>query len=613
MIERFRRLFPATLLAGGAVGLGLGLATGWSFLTAGFPLLLLDAVRRELTTALVAATAFLLLFVLLEGALGRRLGARPAALLAAFGAGAPLVAAAGWRLNRSLGIRPAELFTSGALGPNLLLVAGAGAGLALVGWGFHRLRGDARGPGRGAVYAVLGAALVLHGGLFAAFRTGEPSGPARPDVLVLLVDALRADHLSAVGYGRDTTPAMDSLAADGVLFEQAVAPSTFTKSSIASLFTGRYPYQHGVYWGSLERDGAVISDLLAPSETTLAEVLRDHGYLTAAWVQNSHLRDVMGFAQGFVDYRDQQGGIARIHRLFAPFLRGPARRYPVFAYLHYIDLHDPYRPEPPYDTRYGTFSDVYAGIDFDEWGAWLKAVREGDVVLSEADVEQLRAYYDGQLRYIDDQIGRMLEEVKAQGLYEDSLIVLTSDHGDAFYEHGAVSHSTTPYDELLRVPLILKLPGGRFAGTVVGEQVRLVDLFPTILAAAGIQDAPGDRPGCALQSLIRATAAGEEIERDPACEVAVVEIAQDPEQYPTVAIRTGGWKYIHFETEPDELYDLARDPGEQDDRIDRDPEDAERLRRLALEVVAARNRDPAEQMELDDATIRELKALGYLD
>ncbi len=611
MIGRFRGLFPTALLLSAAVGLGLGLVLGWRFLDAGFPLLLLDALRRELAIAVVAGTAFLGLFVLLEGALAGRLGALRVAALASLAAGAPLVAAAGWRLNRALGVRPSELGTARALGPNLLLVTAAGVALLLAALLFHRLR-DREGPGRLAVYSVLGAVLILHGALWATLRTGDVSKP-RPDVLVLLVDALRADHLSVAGYGRDTTPAMDSLAADGVRFDQAVASSTFTKSSIASLFTGRHPYQHGVYWGSLERDGVVTSDLLPPTETTLAEVLRDHGYLTAAWGQNSHLRDFMGFGQGFVDYRDQQGGIARIHRRFAPFLRGPARRYPFFAYLHYIDLHDPYRPEPPYDTRYGTYSDVYAGVDFDEWGAWLQAVREGRVTLSEADVEQLRAYYDGQLRYIDDQVGRMLETVKTQGLYDDALIVLTSDHGDAFYEHGAVSHSTTPYDELVRVPLIVKLPGGRFAGTVVDEQVRLVDLFPTILAAAGVQPPDGDRPGCALQPLVRATAAGVAVERDPSCGVAVVEIAQDPDRAPTVAIRTEGWKYIHFEESPDELYDLRRDPGERDDRIGESPEEAERLRRLALDVVQARDRDPGERLELDDATIRELKALGYLD
>lgn len=613
MIDRLRRLAPPALLLGAGIGAILGWVLGWRFLAAGFPWAWLDAVVGELTLAVAVAVGFVVLFVPIESVLARRLRPLPAACWAALIAGAPWVAAAGWRLNRAVGIRPSELTTLRGLLPNFALLVAAAAVLLGTAWWFHRLRsGDSTGQGRRAVYGVLGAVVILHAVLFVVFRTDVESKP-RPDVLVLLVDALRADHLSAVGYPRDTTPALDSLAADGVLFRQAVAHSTFTKSSIASLFTGRYPYQHGVYWGSLERDGVVTSDLLAPSETTLAEVLRDHGYLTAAWVQNSHLRDVMGFGQGFVDYHDQQGGIERIHRRFAPFLRGPARQAPFFAYLHYIDLHDPYRPEPPYDTRYGSYSDVYAGIDFAEWGAWLQAVRTGEVTLSDADVEQLRAYYDGQLRYIDDQVARLLERLKAEGLYDDTLIVLTSDHGDAFYEHGAVSHSTTPYDELVRVPLILKLPAGRFAGTEIDRQVRLVDVFPTILAAAGIQPPDGDRPGCALQPLIRAAAAGEPVERDPACEVAVVEIAQDPDSAPTVAVRTEGWKYIHFDDRPDELYDLENDPGEWDNRIDRDPDEANRFLRLATDVVEARDRDPAERLELDDATIRELKALGYLD
>ena len=138
-----------------------------------------------------------------------------------------------------------------------------------------------------------------------------------------------------------------------------------------------------------ELPGAVSSDLLPAGERTLAEALRPAGYLTAAWVQNSHLRDFMGFAQGFVEYRDQQGGIERIHRRFLRWLRSAGGHYPWFAYLHYIDLHDPYLPEPPYDTLFGAFAPVYEGIDLAEWGAYLEAVRHGRETLSAAEVAQL--------------------------------------------------------------------------------------------------------------------------------------------------------------------------------------------------------------------------------
>lgn len=611
MITRWRELLPPALLLGGIVGLLLGMAVGAHYLGAGFPWMLVDALAREVTAAVAAALLFLLLLVPIERLLVRRLRPIAATAVAAEVAGAPILAAAGYRLNRALGIRPQELFTAYALPPNLVLIVAAAVLLGLAAWWFTRLRVPSSGglrPGRGTTVAVVALAIVLQGAVRLGARGTDDGG--RPDVLILLVDALRADHLSSYGYSRPTTPALDALAADAVRFEQVIASSTFTKSSIASLLTGRHPYQHGVYWGSLERGSGVTADLLPPSETTLAEVLRDHGYLTAAWVQNSHLREFMGFGQGFVDYHDQQGGIERIHRRFGRFLRGPGPRHPFFAYLHYIDLHDPYLPEPPYDTMFGGDRRVYDGIDLAEWGAYLKAVREGREVPSADELAQLRGLYDGQLRYVDEQIGRLLAQLRERGIYDDSLIVVTSDHGDAFYEHGAISHSTTPYEELVRVPLLVKLPGSRFAGRIVEPQVRLIDVLPTVLKGVGIESELPGVAGCALQPLMRAGPGAAPL--DPACQVAVIEIAQG-EEAPTVAVRTGGLKYIHDGSEIGELYDLVADPGERVDLAAERPEDAHRLRRLALDVVAARDAEPAQRLDLDERTVRELKALGYLD
>jgi arylsulfatase A-like enzyme len=461
------------------------------------------------------------------------------------------------------------------------------------------------------VLALGGAAALFHGAVGFALAARVPTAE-RPDVLLLLVDALRPDHLGAYGYGRETSPAIDSLAADGILFREAIAQSTFTKSSVASLLTGRFPYQHGVYWGSRTDDpelpGAVTSDLLPAEERTLAEALRPAGYLTAAWVQNSHLRDFMGFAQGFVEYRDQQGGIERIHRRFLRWLRGAGGHYPWFAYLHYIDLHDPYLPEPPYDAMFGRHAPVYEGIDLAEWGAYLEAVRQGREDLSAAEVAQLEAYYDGQIRWVDDSVARLLEALRREDRYEDALIVLTSDHGDAFYEHGFISHSTTPYEELVRVPLIVKLPGNRHAGTEVAAQVRLVDVMPTVLDLLGLP-VPPDVAGCSLRPL---WAGGGEAGRPPGCAEAVIEIAEE-RAYPVVAIRAGGFKYIHHEHAGDEVYDLATDPGETRNLLGAGRPQEAALRERALEVVAARQALSGERIELDEKTIRELKALGYLD
>jgi arylsulfatase A-like enzyme len=418
---------------------------------------------------------------------------------------------------------------------------------------------------------------------------------------------LRADHVGAYGYGRPTTPAIDALARDGVVFEQAIAQSTFTKTSIASLFTGLFPYRHGVYRGSQrENPTKVTSDILPQRLTTLAELLRDHGYLTAAWVQNSHLRQFMGFAQGFVSYHDQQGPVERIAGRVEHFLDLAARRESVFIYAHFIDLHDPYRPPAPYDAMFGPAgADAYAGIDLAEWGAYLAEVREGKRRLSPAQAERLVALYDGQIRRVDDRIGRLLGRLRRLGLYDSTLVVLTADHGDGFLEHGFISHSTTPYEELVRVPLIVKLPAGRSAGTRIGAQARLVDVLPTVLELAGVSDTLAV-DGCSLLPLIRG-----ETQRDPACGIAVSEIA-DEEGEPTLALRTPTAKFIRRPGKPDELYDLASDPGETRNLAGSGLVEEEVLARMAAGIAQARQQAASEQVTLDPQLIRELKALGYL-
>ncbi len=630
MAVNLRRPLPWPLSLGVLGGILVALADAAPLAKAGFPALLAASVLPLAVEGLLLASLFLVLAKLWSAVMGTRAtrfwGSHFGAALAL----APVVAWLGYRLNRELGVRPAEIFKPYALWPNLALVSAAAVALLLAA---YRVRtADRRTPaaqrgGRALRWSY--APLIVAGGLAlvtaAAFRPGQDK--ARLDVFVLLVDALRADELGAYGYPRATTPAIDAFAADGILFEQAVSASTFTKSSIASLFTGRYPYQHGVYWGSHREDpndpDSVTADLLSAEETTLAEALRGHGYLTAAWVQNSHLRGEMGFAQGFVDYQDQQGNIERINRRFGRWLGRAGRRYPFFAYLHYIDLHDPYRPSPPYDTMFGGAADLgfYEDIDLAQWGSFLHEVRSGERTLTSAQIAQLRSYYDGQLRAIDGQIGRLFEKLKREGRYDSSLIVVTSDHGDGFGEHGFISHSTVPYEELVRVPLIIKLPDNRSAGRRIGQQVRLIDLLPTILDLTGVKaptDGGGraDLAGCSLVPMIRLGSRPPEMAH---CGEAVVEIAQEG-AYPVVAARSERFKYIHHQHRGDELYDLAHDPGELENLLAAGGQAAVplsgeplKLERLALAAVELRGVRKAERVELDAETIRELKALGYLD
>jgi Arylsulfatase A and related enzymes len=316
-----------------------------------------------------------------------------------------------------------------------------------------------------------------------------------------------------------------------------------------------------VYKGNwIDSKNNISSDVLGKEETTLAEVLLQNGFLTMTWIEQAELTPKVGFAQGFVEYNDQQGGIEDINNQFIEWINGIRKKQKFFAYIHYIDLHDPYRPKPPYDTMYGIYSeDVYSGINFNNWKYHLIEINKKRRKLDKKDVDQLRAYYDGLVTYIDSQIGLLLEQLKESGLYDNSLIILTADHGDGFMEHGFISHSNTPYEELIRVPLIIKFPNSLYAGEVVKSQVRLIDAMPTILDFFKIR-INNNLEGFSLLNYLNYDKNKVDFPKYAYSENAV------DSGYPTLSIRTEKFKFIHFHPnwgKKDELYDLSVDPKEQ--------------------------------------------------
>ena len=421
---------------------------------------------------------------------------------------------------------------------------------------------------------------------------------SHPPVLLIVIDALRADHLGCYGHGRATSPNLDRLARDGVRMTQAISSGTFTKTSVASLVTGLHPHLHGVYTGNKEDTrGRITSDVLPGQLDTLAEVLLRARYRTVAWIQQEQLKSFHGFAQGYVEYHEQQGSVKQMTQRALRWTRTRGSIGPFFAHLHVCDLHDPYRPKPPYDRLYGSYSDVYRGISFRQWGRHRKEISEGRRLLSAADIEQLRAFYDGQIRFIDDALGRFFDQLRRDGLYDRLLIVVTADHGDGFMEHGFISHSTLPYEELVRVPLLVKLPGQRHAGLAVEAQVSLIDVMPTILDVAGVDSPPVS--GRSLMPLL----AGRPHERP---EPAVIEFRDG------VALRDGAWKYFRLLDGRSQLYHLAVDPGERRNVAEQATAEVARFKDRALEILARRGALLDRGVPLDAATIERLKALGYV-
>lgn len=384
-----------------------------------------------------------------------------------------------------------------------------------------------------------------------------------PLVIVYLVDTLRADHTSAYGYARDTTPRLRRFAADGVLFETAIAHASWTKPSVASLFTSRLPSRHRA---------VQLRDPLDGGQVTLAEMLTAKGFRTGALVANSVVYAAdSNFHQGFDVMEGLHGDDDRRSKLVnADVVVDRALRFidsrrglPTFVYVHTMDPHVPYQPPPPFDRMFEPHpKEGHWGIDP------RTDFKEPD------DRDRLIAQYDGDIAYGDREFGRFIDGLKARGLYDRALIVFLADHGEEFQEHGGWLHGRSVFDELIRVPLIAKFPAGRGAGTRVDQMVQVGDVLPTVLRAL---DLPVPDPpaiiGRPLQDVAFATGAPEP--------PAISEISH--RGFVASGIRTSADKYIRrFAPQTDELFfDLRRDPGERENRI---AEAGERVRKLRAAV-----------------------------
>jgi len=411
-------------------------------------------------------------------------------------------------------------------------------------------------------------------------RARQAAGAGAPSVLVVLVDTLRADHLGCYGAAPSPSPVVDRLAAGGLVFEQAVAQSSWTMPSVATLFTGLHPRSHGVVGASADADGAASDPgFLADTLPTLAEHAEAAGITTVGVSASPLVSRATNLARGFETFvefgwdraRHDWPPAAEVNARFLAWLeRNRGLRF--LAYLHYMDPHDPYTPpatlRPP--TPPGVRPEVAAGqVD-------PLARRPGSAALTAAEVEHL------------------------QRLYDAEILVLTADHGEEFQEHGRLKHRVHLYDELLHVPLVIAGPGVRPGR--VAEQAQGIDLFPTLAGLLGAAP-PRGLPGHDLLA-VRAEA--------PAISETLYGLMPDGATTPIVSLRTAEWKLIHAPALGRyELYDLRRDPAEREDRFGSAAEGAALAARLAEWETAAPAPPRAEGH--DPALGEKLRALGYVD
>lgn len=316
-----------------------------------------------------------------------------------------------------------------------------------------------------------------------ATQPASVSKPERPNVLVYLVDTLRTDHLGVYGYDRPTSPELDRFAADAIVFDNAFAQTSWTRPSVVSILTGLRPWVHGVNRRF---------DALSQSVETLPEILSADGYETLAYVTNGNIGPDFALDQGFETYRYLRESPTRpaVHQLshrvnerVFRWLDGRDSVRPFFLYVHTTDPHAPYYPPEPFRSRFAPQTDAEIGL-MPSIHELIRATQRDDP--PEGIRDDLIDLYDGEIASNDHHFGALLERLKELGLYDETLIIFLSDHGEAFFEHRTWGHGRSLYDEEIRMPFVVKLPGKEGAGTRSAVAVEQIDVVPTILEAAGL-------------------------------------------------------------------------------------------------------------------------------
>ena len=411
---------------------------------------------------------------------------------------------------------------------------------------------------RAAVGAAVAAAAVLIVDQAwspgpAAGATGAPASTrlaARPKNVVLVsIDSLRADHLHCYGYPRPTSPTLDRLAAEGARFATAYSVSSWTLPSHATMLTGLYPLSHV----AIESNRRI-----SPHAPTLATELRRTGFATAGFVSYEFLRRRYGFDTGFDLYDDFTTDLdteaeertartgPRLNQQIIPWIEAHHDR-PFFLFVHYFDVHWDYDPPPPYDTM---FDPDYEGPDLRPY-LDNPAIHRG---MPKRHLEHLIALYDGEIRFTDDVLRQVVESLERSGIADDTLLIVTADHGDEFFEHGDIGHTKTLYDEVTHIPLIVRWPRGIPGGRSIDVPVSLVDLAPTVYQILGLEPPPGLEG----DSLVPLLVGGER----PARPI-YAHLATRKRENNWAMVRAGSTKYLqHLAMPRAELYDLDVDAHE---------------------------------------------------
>ena len=454
------------------------------------------------------------------------------------------------------------------------------------------------------VVTLLVLACVLNG-------CTRSSRDSTPNVVLIIVDTLAVNHLGTYGHPSSPSPNIDKLAESGTVFEKAYTPAPWTKPAVSSVFTGVMPSMHGV---------KSIDDVLPESFNTLAERLKRTDYLTAGFVSHTLISPKLGYAQGFDTY-DTVPFKGNVHSVISSekvtdmgldWLKSYKENYKersdsnkFFLFLHYFDPHNNYQHHKEFDQTSWYKGDLTPGMD-------IRAIRAKIPNITEDDVKYLRGLYDEEIAHTDREIGRFLGTLKDMGLSDNTIIILTADHGEEFFDHGSIGHSRTLFDELTRVPLIISYPG-KVKPQRVSEPVTTLDILPTVLDEVNLNE---DRQGLAGISLKETLLEGKELpRRDIYSEVDFK--SSYIKAYKISVVRGIHKAVLDKPTQSCELYDLESDPKELSNISSKDPALFSTLSSLVIDYQNkyqknSQNEEMQMVPERSSEEIEQLKSLGYL-
>lgn len=432
-------------------------------------------------------------------------------------------------------------------------------------------------------------------------------------IVLIVIDCLRADHCSAYGYWRDTTPTLAHMAGEGVLWERAYATSSWTKPSVTSLLTGMYPSEHGAFEGVKRSKGRMTTDAISSDCVTLAERLTDAGWRCGAFVNNAQLDEFSGLNRGFDRYDARAGKSDRILELFRHWL-GDAAGRPSFAYLHFLEAHWPYKPRRRHLEMFGGDRDASAFYQYSarDFGRLRKQVALGEVSLSRDQIEDIVRLYDAAVRRMDGKIKVVQRILENAGIADGAALFVTADHGEEFLEHGRIGHGHSLHTELTHVPLVAVVPRGP-AGVRRTEPVSHADLASTILAVAG---AGGARGANLLGERARPRPAVSELRLRRKGQRAIRSGALSLHQYWRAGDATEIDAVLTGDPMQEALYELSSDPLETtnlrgDSRLEAP------LQNLRTQLLAWQSESavPARrsEIEIDRELVQRLRAMGYVD